>query len=186
MPAPLSIDIRRQIVERHTQGESLVAISEEMHLSYNTAKRIWRHWKRHQKLAPNYEQAKQRGTRKYPQVWAAAVQMKRDHPEWGAVLIRLKLAEQQWVEGLPSSRTLQRWFRAAGVGKAPKVRTQRAGPVKRGQAAHEVWAIDAKEQITLGDGSQVSWLAVTDEGSGAVLDAAVFPPEALGTRAAGG
>lgn len=176
MPAPLSIAIRRQIIERHTQGESLVAISGEMQLSYHTVKRMWRHWRRYGKLEPNYEQARQRGTRKYPQVRAAAVQMKRHHPGWGAGLIRLQVAEQQWPEGLPSSRTLQRWFREAGVGKSPKVRVQRVGTVKRGQAAHEVWAVDAKEQIPLANSQSVSWLTVTDEGSGAVLDATAFPP----------
>jgi hypothetical protein len=51
--------------------------------------------------------------------------------------------------------------------------------VKRGKVPHEVWAVDAKEQIRLGDGSLVSWLTVTDEGSGAILKAELFPPRTL-------
>lgn len=47
--------------------------------------------------------------------------------------------------------------------------------VKRGQEPHTVWAMDAKEQIQLADGQSVSWLTITDEGSGAVLSATLFP-----------
>jgi hypothetical protein len=45
---------------------------------------------------------------------------------------------------------------------------------------HQVWAVDAKEQMRLKDGSAASWLVVTDEGSGAILDAQAFPPQKLG------
>ena len=75
-------------------------------------------------------------------------------------------------------RTLQRWFRREGIQKPrgdqrPKVR------VKRGQVPHEVWALDAKEDIQLADDSYVSWLTITDEGSGAILSATLFPHTAL-------
>jgi hypothetical protein len=36
-----------------------------------------------------------------------------------------------------------------------------------------VWAVDAKEQIRLADGTWGSWLVVSDEASGAILSTAV-------------
>ena len=44
---------------------------------------------------------------------------------------------------------------------------------------HEVWEMDAKERMRLLDGSGASTLAVTDEASGALLAAVVFPPVSL-------
>ncbi len=46
---------------------------------------------------------------------------------------------------------------------------------KWSQHAHEVWQIDGKEQIQLGDGSQVSWISIADEATGAHLSAIVYP-----------
>jgi len=57
--------------------------------------------------------------------------------------------------------------------------TSAAVRVGRGQAVHDVWAVDAKEAMALADGSHASWLVVSDEASGAVLHTEVFPPPAL-------
>jgi hypothetical protein len=177
MPAPLAVEIRREIVKRHQAGESLKAISQDMRLPYETTRKIWRHWRKYGKLSANYEQAKRRGTRRYTDVYALAIEMKRDHPKWGAQLIRLKLEARH--EDLPSVRTLQRWFREAGVSRSPKASKKRSEYVKRGQAVHEVWAVDAKERMRLADGSSACWLVVTDEASGAILGTQSFPPLAL-------
>jgi hypothetical protein len=40
---------------------------------------------------------------------------------------------------------------------------------------HEGWQIDAKEEMRLADGSKSSWLNITDEYSGMVIDPPVFP-----------
>jgi hypothetical protein len=79
---------------------------------------------------------------------------------------------------LPAERTLQTWFRQAGVNR--RRTTQPAQPpVARGAAVHDVWAVDAKEKMVLGDGSGASWLTITDEASGAILQTAAFPPRLL-------
>ena len=50
--------------------------------------------------------------------------------------------------------------------------------------------MDAKEHIKLASGNEVSWLLISDEKSGAQLDATVFPPGSLddgsGTGSASG
>lgn len=181
MPAPLPVETRRQIVERREGGETLRTISETMNLSYDTVKKICQHWRKHQKLTPNYEQARQTGTRKYQTVYGVAIDLKRSHPRWGGTLIRIQLQEQFPDLKLPSVRTLQRWFRSEGIVRSPKIQQSRGLRVQRGQKVHQVWAVDAKERMRLVDGSDACWLVVTDEASGAILQAEHFPPETLDT-----
>ena len=179
MPSPIGVEKRRELIKRHEAGETLRVISEDMQLSYNTVKKIWAHWRKYEKVTPNYEQAKEKGTRRYRAVYDAALAMRQQHPRWGAPLIRVKLEQETLSEALPSVRTLQRWFRQAGMARTPKVRQNSSVQVKRGQGVHQVWAVDAKEQMKLADGSDACWLVVTDEGSGAILCAASFPPQVL-------
>jgi hypothetical protein len=180
MPAPIENAIRSEIIQRHQSGESLRSISEELKLSYHTVKKLWQHWRKGGKIEPNYEQAKRQGTRQFGGLYAPAIALKTAHPRWGAPLILLELQQTIPCSTYPTPRTLQRWFRQAGVNRAALVKQRREKFVKRGQAVHQVWAVDAKEQIPLGDGSQVSWLTVSDEASGAILHTEVFPPGEMG------
>ena len=178
MPAAIAVPIRKEIVERRIRGESFRQISREMDMGYDSVRAVWRHWEKHGKLSPNYANCSQPGPRKAPQMTEHALAMKRDHPRWGAKLILIKLAEEFPDETLPSERTLQRWFRRLGLNNGRDIK--KGGKIiERGKEAHEVWAIDAKEKIKLADESKVSWLTITDEGSGAILDATVFPPQTL-------
>lgn len=182
MPAPISNEICRQIVERHEGGETLKSISEDLKQSYNTVRKIWSHWRRHHKLTPNYEQARQKGTRKYAMVYPQAIEMKKAHPKWGAALIRIELASQYPDIDLPAVRTLQAWFKQAGVNRAAQMNRERSCVVKRGKTVHEVRAVDAKEQMKLADGSYGCWLTITDEGSGSILGCETFSPQVLDTN----
>lgn len=178
MPAAHSQLVRKEVIESRSRGESFRSIATRMGISYDSVRALWRHWEKEGKLAPNYERCCKRGPRKAAGLVEQAVQLKREHPRWGAGLIRVMLSEGWAADELPSTRTLQRWFRQAGVNASPS-QQQRRGTVKRGQAVHEVWAVDAKEKIRLADGSQVSWLTISDEASGAVLQAEAFPPGAV-------
>jgi hypothetical protein len=146
-------------------------------LYYGTVRNIWYHYQRTGHLIPNYEACAQSGVRKGQAIYERAVALKRLHPSWGAGLIWVELADEFRETELPSERTLQRWFHRAGlVEKRLKDRLP-DGKVERGSAVHEVWALDAKEQMRLLDGSDASWVAITDEGSGALLQARAFPPQ---------
>jgi len=178
MPGPIENQIREAIVRRHQKGETLRSISEELQLSYETVKHLWQHWLKTGHIEPSYERAKIRGTRLYSEVYEQVVQLKREHPRWGAALIQVEL-QRNGFKPLPSVRTIQRWFREAGVNRSGNVRQQRVKTIQRGQQVHEIWAVDAKEAMRLRDGSWASWLVITDEASGAVLTEHVFPPEEL-------
>jgi len=185
MPAAKAMHLRREIVRRRQAGESLAAIARELPVSYGTVRNLWRQFQQRGDLSPAYDRCRPAPFRKAQAVYEQALEMKQQHPGWGAGLIWVELADRFAEAALPSERTLQRWFRRAGLGVPRRDRRAKAS-VKRGQQAHEVWALDAKEQIQLADGSYVSWLTITDEASGAILASVLFPPAPLDDdRAAG-
>ena len=180
MPSALSQSIRRKIVERRQGRESLAQIARDFNISYASVSRIWYRFKAEGRLTPRYDRCSHTEIRKSPVLYERAVLLKQTHPGWGAGLIRLELANEFEEIELPSQRTLQRWFRRAGVAVKPS--DHRPKPtVQRGKMTHEVWAMDAKEQMQLENGSYCSWLTITDEKSGAILAVELFPPTALDT-----
>jgi hypothetical protein len=176
MPQALPFPLREQIIRRHQQGETLSVIAQDLHVPYRTARR-W--WHRYQEagdagLQTHYDRCGPAGPRTPAEVHAAALALKREHPPWGAGLIRLKLVAQFGDEKVPQERALQRWFAAA---KLQPARTKRPlVPRERGAEGHAVWEMDAKEQMRLADGTGTCVLTVTDEASGALLAVTPFPP----------
>ena len=103
------------------------------------------------------------------------ITMRRQHPTWGAGIIRVVLAEQHPDRTLPSERAILRAFAKAGLNPAPAGR-RHGGPGHRAERPHETWQVDAADQMKLAGTAQASWLRVVDECTGAVLETAVFPP----------
>jgi transposase len=104
------------------------------------------------------------------------VHMRQKHPTWGAGLIRVFLQEEQ--QDVPSERTLQRWLQRAALSPAPPGRRP-SSDAYRARQPHEVWQMDAADQIRLAGGQLASWLRLADECSGAVLQTRIFPPRVL-------
>lgn len=179
MGRPVPMTTREQIVGRHVAGESLKAIATELQMSPYTVRNLWRRYRDHgwTGLAPHYEACGQKGPRCAKRVYRGALWLKRAHRQWGAGLIRMLLAEKWPQEDIPHERTLQRWFRQAGLNR--KRGSQPHRHHGRGAEPHEIWAMDAKENIALASGEQVSWLIISDEASGAILSGAIFPPRNL-------
>lgn len=178
MPAALPTGIRREIVERREGGDSFASIADGLKVSYSAVRNIYQRYVKTKRLAPGYERCSHTEVRSDQAIYSAAVEMKRVHPSWGAGLIRVELSADFPQASLPSIRTLQRWFKRGKVQNPLREKTPKPR-VKRGQAVHEVWALDAKEQMKLADGSHASWLTITDEASGAILSATLFPHQAL-------
>ncbi len=179
MPAAIPQPIREELVRRHQAGEPLSEIAKALGLSYRAARGLWRRFREQGEkgLDTDYANCGPPGPRFPKALHQAALALRREHPRFGAGLIRLKLEDQFPGEALPSERTLNRWIQAAGLqplrGRQPKV------PADWAKAPHEVWQIDAKERLRLADGSGCCQLSVVDEGSGAALGAVAFPPLAL-------
>jgi transposase len=176
MPRALPLPLREQIVELHAKGCSFVEVARALPVKERTAREIWRRYREagRRGLQTHYAQCGRPGIRFPAALHEAALALKRQHPSWGAGFLRLELAPQFPGERLPGERTLQQWWRDAGLqparAKRPPLERERA------QKVHEVWEMDAKERMRLADGSGTSTLTVTDEASGALLGVEPFPP----------
>jgi len=179
MPTPVPYPVRLVIMRRHQRGQSAATIAAALGLPARTVRHLLGQYRAHGEsvLLPSYWR-KEPSPAPVDAMREQALALRREHPTWGAGLIRVHLRRRG---SLPTERTLQRWFRQAGLGPAPKGRRRPAAIARDGRAEqpHEVWQIDAKEQIRLRSGRLVSWLRIVDEGSGAVLWTKVFPPRTV-------
>jgi len=174
MGAALSHRDRLHIVEQKLNGKSLVHISEEQNFSYSTTCRIWRRFKKYgyQGLNADYSNCGPRAIKSSKKVYRCSIWLKRKHPKWGAPFILTILEERYPKEHFPSVRTMQLWFRKAGL-SLPKA-YRKEPKVEKVKKVHDCWQIDAKENLQLKDGSKACYLSVVDVKSGAALGAPVF------------
>ena len=112
-----------------------------------------------------------------PLIKYIVLKLKKKHPGWGAEYVLKKLMEHQVLKAtkLPSSMTLWRYWRSFGE-RLFRQRDPAKSEIQPSEIPHGVWQMDAKEQIALADGSEVSWLALSDEKSGAVIAGEIFFP----------
>jgi hypothetical protein len=181
MPRPTPVPVRQAIWRRSQDGQDVPTIAAALGLPSRTVRQLVRCFRRQVQaaVAPDYGRCGA-ATPKCPEaVVQAAVALRREHPSWGAGLIRVMLRHRLPDGTPPAERTLQRWFVRAGLAPAPAGRRPTLVP-RRAERPHEVWQMDAAEKVLLGTGQRVSWLRVADECSGAVLWTAVFPPVPLG------
>lgn len=126
MPAALSMEIRQEVVSRREEGESFVKIANELAISYDGARQIWRHWQKYKQLEPRYEACSRRGIRYMQAVYERAIELKQVHQKWGAQVIRIQLCDEFEDKDVPQIRTLQSWFRQAGVSQTANVRQKKS------------------------------------------------------------
>lgn len=98
--------------------------------------------------------------------------LKRKMPLWGAGRIRVHLVAKYGADAVPRLRLIQRWTAAEVPIESGMRRTQPS--IGKSTACHNIWQVDAKEQLCLADGSVVCYLTFTDEHSGGWLGSIVF------------
>lgn len=179
MPSPIPIPIREAILQRWQKGESVASLAEALQISVRTVRHLVRRFAQRGQngLEPDYARC---ATKKLPaesEQFQQAMEMRQQHPRWGGGLIRVVLQEQDNA-AYPSERTLQRWFRRSTLSPAPPGRRP-ASEDQRAQHPHDVWQMDAVDQLRLASGQRVSWLRLVDECSGAVVQTTIFPPVLL-------
>jgi hypothetical protein len=176
MGRALEIGQREQLIDLKKQGNSLWAISEQLHIPYGTVCTLSARLHREGNLEVHYANCGPKQPTSDAVVFRAALWLKRHHPGWGAPYIHLLLQERYGPERTVAVRTLQTWFRKKELNKPrPRLAQPRIGEAK---APHNIWQVDAKENLILKDGSPACYLTITDEHSGAGLEALVFPPQA--------
>jgi len=180
MPKPIPVPVRQKLWERSQRGETTASLARAFDLSPRTVRQLLKRFRDlgTAALQPDYHQPAHLPHAYPARMRQAALALRREHPGWGATLIRVALSEQRPKDTWPEPRTLQRWFRSAGLGPAPP--SQRPPRVAgRADRPHQTWQMDAAELIALADRTCVCWLRIVDEATGAVLKTTVFPPRAL-------
>jgi len=178
MPQPLPLPIRQAMFRLWQQGRDATQIAASLDVSCASVYRMLERFRRDgaSGIPPQYRYLADDAA--LPDAIQSAVDLRREHPTWGAEFIRMQLLQRDAKRPVPSGRTLQRWFARAGLMPPPAGRRSKA-MVARATTPHDVWQMDAKEHIKLKHGEEASWLRIIDECSGAVLHTTVFPPRGL-------
>jgi transposase len=180
MPAPVPLPVRQALWQRFQRGQSPTVIAQELQLSVRTVRHLVCRLGEQGSAAlqPSYHSAPAQRDSTTQALHDQVLAWRRDHCHWGAGLLRVLLQRDYPKAAVPFERTLQRWLQEAGLGPAPRGRRP-ASTQDRAQLPHEVWQVDAAEQVRLRSGQRVSWLRSVDECSGAVLATTVFPPREM-------
>ena len=188
MPRAISFPVRQAIWQRFRDGDDVSAIATAFELSPRTVRSLLTRfqWGGLDALATSYDQCGSATPKPADSLVQAVLLMRREHPTWGAGLIRVMLRRQRpdSTTPWPTTRTLQRWLDRAGLAPAPVGRRPK-DESHRATRPHEVWQMDASELVPLRSQQRICWLRLIDECSGAVLGTTVFPPRALAPGAAG-
>lgn len=163
---------REQIQALSNQGLSILEISERLSLRYGTVKHLSRRFKVINDIEPKYKNCGRKPIAAFESPKNRALQLRRQHPKWGAPRIRVEM-QLEGCSPLPSIRVLQRFFRQKEE-YTPRNRNNQP-PIGRSKAPHNIWEVDAKERFRLLDGQPACYLTITDEKTGAWLEAPVFP-----------
>lgn len=179
MPSTISMAIRQSIVERYKKGEKISTLSRYYKVSRVS---IYSFINREQSeglkgLCPKYDNCGKVRPSSTQFIFRAVRCMRAWHPSWGAEKIRAEMLQMRPQLDLPHYRTFTRWFH---WNNQIQVRLKSSLPRPQARQAkhlHEIWQIDAKEEISIADGSKNCWLNIADEFSGMVIDPPVFPPK---------
>jgi Homeodomain-like domain len=142
MPRPTPEPIRTAILRRCRDGQDAARIAAELSLPPRTVRRLVRRLRDggEEAIRPDYRRPAAAAAP--DPIREAAGALRREHPRWGAPLIRSLLLRDHPDRPVPSARALQRWFRRHGPPRPPR---PEAPEPARGRAArpHDVWQIDA-------------------------------------------
>jgi len=176
MPKSLSMATRLSIIEHHQKGENISSLSRKFKINRGTIRELI---KRHKEegaegLRPKYEFCGKKRPDEEDFIFRAVRCFRAWHPGWGAEKIRCELRLRDKNIKLPSVRTMNRWFHWNNQISVSLKSTLPISENKKAKALHEVWQIDAKEEMVLIDGSKNCWLNIVDEFSGMVIQPSVF------------
>jgi len=177
MPRALSDAQRSAIWERAQEHQSPATIAAQLHLCPRTVRHLLAGFRRQDgPQQPRYSHCGRCLAPTRQTIHSLVLQLRRQHPGWGAGRIQLQL-RRLGLQPVPPGRTLRRWLAQAGL--APKRRPRPRPTPGPPTQPHDIWQMDAAEQVPLASGQRVSWLRLVDQFSGAVLQTVVFPPGEL-------
>jgi len=175
MGKPIPYDLRVKLIRDYESGRSQSSIAAEIGYSKGAVKKILRQYRQKGEAALKADYSNcGKSTRQHFCADMEAEIMRRKDELPGAGYVFSVLQETQSGARIPSTRSIQRRWAKAGNPRTPKQPPQASNTWTK--EVHHTWQIDGKEQMTLADGSQVSWVNIADEASSTVLHTEVFPP----------
>lgn len=168
---------RELVVRLFEQGLSMLNISEQSEVSYNSVKRLIKRYKSEGLLGliPKYAHCGQKRSYESELSYRLVRLYKYYHPQWGVGYILMKLKARYPNLKLCVSRVYERRLKKeqpmACVKNPP---LQYSYAIEASRLPHDTWQIDAKEQLRTLDGQAACYLTVSDEKTGCLLEANVF------------
>jgi transposase InsO family protein len=152
---------KQYLQRRKEEGASLAQIAQELSCSPETTRKWWR-WLRKEKRPNGRGRPKRGNLSTYPETLREkVVVLKKKHPHWGPVSIKLELQHDvQWEQSpLPSNARLSMLFRQA----CPEAVQPREHYLTRVQNLtvhhpHQRWQMDAKEGVRVGQ----EWVTIQE------------------------
>lgn len=174
MGQPIPYDIRRKIIRERNGGKSYPQIVKDLGYPASVVgvRKIYKRYLERGEEGLQSDCHRSGRRPKYGEDIRQQVEELRKG-ERGAPYINSRLCASG--QEVPSARTIQRWWKAAGSNRAKKGKTK-AGRQDQLQA-HDVWEVDGKEQIAIQTGELSTWMNIVDKATGADLFAEIFPPE---------
>ena len=176
MPQALSMAIRQQIAAHYEKGLSITALSKQYKVSRQTIYTLLSRFKveGEEGLKPKYDKCGKSRPNSSEFLYRSVRCLRNWHPTWGAEKIHAYMLILRPNLVLPHYRSFYRWFHWNEQIEI-KAKTQLpATPAYRASKLHEVWQIDAKEEMQTLDNQKQCWLNIVDEYSGTVIDPPVF------------
>jgi hypothetical protein len=176
-----SLATRESIICQRKSGVSMAEISETLNISYDSVRTMCKRYSESHLpesdlksvLTPHYSNCGPKREKWSSDIVDIVLFTKTEHPRWGAPRLLVDLERQLPGQPLPSIRTVERWFRKNNLSKPPRQKGEAA--IGRSRGVHNIWEVDAKENLTLLDGQEACYLTTVDEKSGALLASPVFP-----------
>ena len=160
------MDERLKFVARLLDGEKMSALCREFGISRPTGYKIFNRYKNlGLEGLENRSRRPYRHANKLPfQVERTIVQIKREHPTWGAPKIREKLIREFPMVKPPAKSTVHAVLDRNGLVKRRKRRRYRAEgtPLSDAQAPNGLWCADYKGEFMLGNRKYCYPLTITD------------------------
>lgn len=150
MPRPTPVPVRQALFRLwQQQGQQTRPIAATLGLPCSTVRRLLGRFRRRgpERITPDYHRPAVVEAAS-SEVMQAALRFRREHPSWGAGLIRVEVLQALPGRSVPSERTFQRWFVRADLSPAPAGRRPQAD-LARATRPHETWQMDAKEHIRI-------------------------------------
>jgi transposase len=115
MPRPVPIPVRLVIRKRWHEGQSALQIAHDLELSVRTVRFFIARFRSGDDASSGTAYRTEPAARspRSQAVHNATIDLRRNHPKWGAELLRIQLSRMG--HAVPSARTLRRWLRRAGL-----------------------------------------------------------------------